>query len=338
MSTNTPNTPHQVALERLTMLRDKMSKAHIRASALLQTALTDATALYSQGGAVKLPDILSDPGIAELTILRNELGELQNFYDTQLRHLSGVIAANAVEIADRPVVSAEEAMKALKARTEHMAAQRAHAEDNRAETSLTKLYDTAVAEMPASRIGSQVPASDTEQLSVSTAPALPKEEVVTTSGLPAVDSTEPKRPSIPIPENSITRLLGSNSPLLGIFAPSPWLPDGRGLVTVGSEGFQWHKTVDPVQRDPLARAKLPMGFYGGTDHPRYVVIRMQTMLMLWSFDLAPESMELFVVGLSDQDPNNMRWLKVTELSASYTRKLIQELAAIQEKHSPAPQA
>jgi hypothetical protein len=136
-----------------------------------------------------------------------------------------------------------------------------------------------------------------------------------------------------MPVNSITRLLSNQSPLLNIFAPGPWLPDGRGTVTVGSEGFQWYKGTDPMLRDPIARAKLPNGFYSGTDHPRYAVLRMNTCILVWSFGLEPEAMDLFMVGVSDQDPNHPRWIKPTELTASFTRKLILELEEARKKYA-----
>jgi hypothetical protein len=47
-------------------------------------------------------------------------------------------------------------------------------------------------------------------------------------------------------------------------------------------------------------------------------------------------MDLFMVGVSDQNPNQPRWIKPTELSASFTRKLILELEEARQKHA-APQ-
>jgi hypothetical protein len=131
------------------------------------------------------------------------------------------------------------------------------------------------------------------------------------------------------PENSLERLLGKDSPLLDIFGPAPWMPEGRGRVTVGSQigeqGFNWYKRTDPLQRNPIERATLPSGYYSGENLPRYVILRLESIIVLWSLSMESEAMHLYIAGLSDADAQHPRWFHPHELSASYTRRFMTEL-------------
>ncbi len=127
-------------------------------------------------------------------------------------------------------------------------------------------------------------------------------------------------------KNSIQALFSAQSPLLDIFAPSPWLPDGRGRITVGSKGFQWDQTTDVSKTSPEENASLPTGFYGMGDQPDSVVLRMKTCILMWNFQLDPFHAVCYIVGLSDKSISNCLWYRANALSATFAKQLYQEIA------------
>lgn len=149
----------------------------------------------------------------------------------------------------------------------------------------------------------------------------------TAGGLPPVKSMDPQPPVARPPQNSLAILFGEASPLLDIFAAGPWLPNGRGLITVGSEGFQWYKRANPLQLAAEAKAGLPSGFFAEMDGlPACVVLRLKSTIVVWTFKLDPEAVAVYMVGLSDQDPAQPRWFSPTQLTATYTARLVKELS------------
>ena len=150
-------------------------------------------------------------------------------------------------------------------------------------------------------------------------------------GMEDIDRKEPpiKQPLIPPPppENSLGLLESLESPLVEIFAPGPWFPDGKGRVTVGSNGFKWYKDTDPFDRSEAVRATLPTGFYSGDNRPTKVVLRLETCILAWDFDLNVEKMLVYVAGVSDTNAESPRWLRASELTASLSGRLLRELRA-----------
>jgi hypothetical protein len=146
----------------------------------------------------------------------------------------------------------------------------------------------------------------------------------TSAGLPPVKAVGELQVARP-PQNSVDILLGQASPLLDIFAAGPWLPDGRGIITVGSAGFQWYKRANPLQLAAEDRSTLPAGFFGGDSVPACVVLRLQSTIVIWSFTLEPDSIAIYMAGLSDRDPQHVRWFSPTHLSATYSARLLKEL-------------
>lgn len=134
------------------------------------------------------------------------------------------------------------------------------------------------------------------------------------------------------PMNSLELLVSETSPLCDIFAPSPWFPEGRGTVTVGSKGFNYYKGTNPITEDSKRRSELPSGFYAGDGVPAYVLLRMDTCILLWDFKLALEGMQVYMVGFSDAVAEEAPvWFNPTAMSASLTARLMNELKIILER-------
>lgn len=134
------------------------------------------------------------------------------------------------------------------------------------------------------------------------------------------------------PKNSLEVLVSHESPLCEIFSPSPWLPEGRGTITVGSKDFSYYKDVDPTKKDGKTRATLPNAFYGGDGQPKWVLIRLRTCALLWDFKFDVESMSVYMAGVSDAKASEEpRWFKASELSASFSARLLSELNRFKEE-------
>lgn len=151
----------------------------------------------------------------------------------------------------------------------------------------------------------------------------------TSAGLPPVRTPSVLTPEslqpTDVPKDSLQILFGPASPLLDIFAAGPWLPNGRGLVTVGSKGMRWHKDTNPLNVAPADLAQLPAGFYGGENVPAYVLLRLKTSIVLWGFRLDPDQISVYMVGASDTDRQHPRWFSPITLTATYTARLLKEL-------------
>jgi hypothetical protein len=288
----------EAAIDRLTSLRQQVEQIHARAVTLLEKTLEDSASFQVKYPTAQKPFTLTEPSIVELTRARNELAQLLAYYDTQIRTIR--FASEQAQQAAQPTQAEQANELALQMRA--------------------RIEELAQTEVDVATAGA-TPSVSTDSLPVEepVAEQAPKQE------LPTI---------IPPPENSLMRLIGKQSPLLDLFAPGPWLHEGKGTITVGTNNtagnFKWYRTINPADKTPLERAKLPTGFFGGEGHPASVVLRMQSCILHWTFGMDHESMSVFMVGLSDADPTNLRWFKVNELSASYTRKLIQELAKVKE--------
>lgn len=284
----------QAVLDRLDALSGKVTSIHLRISGMLDRALEDAAKLQMSGTGLSF-QTLSEDAIVDLTRLKNETAELSEYYATQKAMVLSTLQKQEQQVEVQPVDPAQQAQelaRTMRERAAQLAAQ-----------------PVAPAAAPATEpLGLPVAEPVAEELAKPTLPTL-----------------------VPIPENSLERLVSRvNSPLLDLFAPGPWLPEGKGNVTVGT--YQWYKTVNPLEKNELDRAKLPTGFYGDNGRPTSVLLRLETCIIHWTFGLDFDAMTLFIVGLSNQDPNNLRWFKPQDLSATYTRRLIQELAKEVEKH------
>lgn len=146
-------------------------------------------------------------------------------------------------------------------------------------------------------------------------------------------------PPPPHPENSISRLLGIDSPLFEIFAPSIMVPGGRGFITIGSEGFPWHGNVDTETKGAVEKASLPTGFYGelnsgNVSFPKTVLIRLEKSILHWNFSLDPNGLQVYMVGISDSNMEDLRWFTLNNLTATFTRRLVVELENFIQKHRP----
>lgn len=141
-----------------------------------------------------------------------------------------------------------------------------------------------------------------------------------------VPATEPLLPVVV--KNNILGLFSADSPLLDIFAQAPWLHDGRGFVTVGTDGFQWDTVTDLSKATAEELASLPTGFYGSEANPEYVIIRMKTCILQWNFKLDAFDAIVFIVGLSDQGKDGKYiWYRANTLSSTFSKRLYDEVAA-----------
>lgn len=132
--------------------------------------------------------------------------------------------------------------------------------------------------------------------------------------------------------NPLHRLLGEQSPVYDIFASSPIFAEGRGSITAGSRGWQWHKETDIETKSPSDRSKLPEAFYGGLISPKFALIRLQSTIVILTLPgsnstggTLADRLHVFIVGLSDADPTAIRWLKAEALTTSYATRVLREL-------------
>src|SRR5690606_32585867 len=231
---------------------------------LYEILILDRVKFENTFGHAALPEIMQDENMAEVVLLRESLESLISYYDIQYSQQ----VANMEKLNDKKV-EVEKKPELSEADRQRIRQQVAN-----------------VAQMSKSSkaVGATI-ASDESEIKTTPMNNQATESTMETpkTGLPQVeeikDKGEKKIPSLPIPENSLNRLLGENSPLLQIFAPAPWLPEGKGVVTVGSEGFKWYKDTNPMERSELDRARLPTGFYGGEHKPEFVVLRMESIIL-----------------------------------------------------------
>lgn len=331
-------TPQLAAMNRIDGLISKTTLLQNSAEAILAAVLNDAVEFPKRSSPspdsdLECPAILTDKYIVELTRLKNNLSELVGYYKDQKEQFSASVAAitervNATQETQKQDAPVVETVESLRERIERLASEDAGSTEAEAEQGphvhktirqdrnevLAAASKLAMGLDPAQRIAKP-----------NTLPA----------ALPAIDLNKDDAAPLRPLENSIMRLLGPNSPLLDIFMMSPWLANGKGFVTVGTPGFNWYKGTDPMEREPAARASLPSGFYFGEDVPKYVILRMSKCIIIWGFELEPESMSVYIAGTSDANPDSVRWFKPSDLAASHTRQLIGELLEAVEKHKPA---
>lgn len=340
MTTN-PN-PSQSVLHRVTFLRNVAQNSYQSASDALEMALRDAVQWRNAGNQSGCPSILTQEGLVKLFNLKKNLTQLIELYTEQLNLLQTTIAEANKPPATSPEEQQRQTMEQLLSETEQAATQaslktpsdmKAFEEVVRRANEVTVQFAdgtptvsaarAAAAQSRAAALASLDPAYESPAAAPSTG-GLPRPTPLTdVRAASAID--EAAAP----PSNSLAALFGPDSPLLDIFAPSPWLPNGRGAITVGStdgsNDYKWYKSIDPLLRDSNSRAVLPSGFYGGPERPKCAVLRLDTIMLVWSFELAPECMSVYVVGLSDAQERGVRWFSPTELSATFTRRLLTEL-------------
>jgi hypothetical protein len=357
----TKQTTPEAILNRVTFLHNVTESSTNLVTQLLETALRDAVQWAAPTeGQKACPIILTQHGLVQLQQLKKNISSLLDLYRQQLTQLQGLTQSNSKPAAEGPSASQmHTAIEQLRQLTERVAADNvlATAADPQALAQVqlhadevprqladgTPLVSGARA-VTAARLAESLEATEHPSPEVQLASrraalagldltdgsganeALPK---IVSSGLP---QAEPLR-DVPVPkapENSLLQLLSiPTSPMLDIFTPSPWLPEGRGLITVGSTGldgteFRWYKNVEPLVKQGLDRAKLPGGFYGGPERPTHVVLRLKSVILVWSFELEPECISAYLVGLSDAQ-DTPRWFTLKELSATFTRRILQEV-------------
>ena len=347
-------------MERLDDLLVKTTQLYRGASNIVDFAIHDAVNLPK----TNRPFLLSDEGLAGLTRHRNALLELVTYYTNQKEQFAATLSAIAArtgfvqEEAPQELPSTEESQQvetaeSLRERIEKLAGNQLaigqfapemppviHRGNRPDHSGVLEATEKLVSENLGGARDRNAEALATASAEAAAANDI-AEPVVTPGGLPAampVVELEPENAAALRPqENSIMRLLSANSPLLDIFMMSPWLPNGQGYVTVGTPGFKWYKGTNPMEKDLATRAALPTGFYSGETVPGSVVLRMEKCILIWnSFQLDPSYMSVYMVGLSDADPNNIRWFKPSELAASHARQLITELLAAVEKYKTVP--
>ncbi|BAW19240.1 hypothetical protein [Ralstonia phage RP31] len=302
MTTATQN-PQEAAMQRIRAMLDTTSKASNIATRIMDTALKDAVAFRTSGLSNEVcPILLTQPALVEMQHLKKSLQELVDYYTQQVEAFGKAMGMQA-NAAPAPEV---DPVEQLRIQTEQLAA-----------------GINQVEEAPA-RLDNGTPTVSGARAAAAAQSTLPKPGLP--GAVPPAGERLPGRASVP--ENSIERLLSPQSPLLEIFAPAPWLHSGRGSITVGSPGYQWYKGTYPFTMDAAQRATLPSGFYGGEERPQHAVVRMETCILVWSFELDPDSIQIYMVGASDTDPANPRWFSLSSLSSSFSRRLVQELEAL----------
>lgn len=250
---------------------------------------------FGNDAVISRPSILQDEWMAEFNAIRLKLADISSLCHTTNRS-QPVVENDPAVIVDEVPTGAKEPSEEMKQSAQLLMAQ------IQAALSGGRDVETIIGELQATG-GLTVDQADTDY---------PEPEALT-------DQLQGQ-------ENNLQRLLGSTSPLLDIFAPGPWLPNGKGTVTISSIGFKWYKSTDPMDYANDTRAKLPSGFYGGEEYPKFVMLRMDTCILFWNFKMESRYMLVYIAGLSDAIPDGVvRWFEPNELSASYTRRLVTEI-------------
>lgn len=310
--------PQEAAMNNLRRMLSDVTRLTGIAGKLMDITLRDAVAWSEAGGVGDCPVIMTQGCLVDFHQLKQGLQGLVDHYSEQVDVLSKVLPVSATPApAPAPApVPAVDPVEELRRKTAQLA-----------DAVPLVRAPASVSEAPA-RLADDTPTVSGARAAAAARSTLPKVNALPAPAIPSAgQGNNPNRAPL---ENSIARLLSAQSPLLDIFAPAPWLPDGRGGVTVGSEGFQWYKGTDPFALSNEDRAALPSGFYSGDQRPKFAIVRLETCILVWSFVLDPETMLAYVTEVSDADPSNLRWFKPSELSSSFTRRLVQELAALAE--------
>lgn len=333
-------------LKRIELLLDKTSQAHGYATTILDQALADAATYPIAGEA---PASLKDDNIGTMMRMKEIMSELQGYYTTQLTQLRLVVetsrsAAQLLATHDqqqtKKEIPATHSIDDIRARVQRSIDANRGSTAGTAGTSGSTAPMAVSATMDTMMMGMRALGSSGAEPQAGSGPSMyipmaqpmhssspSTEKVGRITSLPAV--AIPSQLEAPVPQNSLAKLFGNDSPLLNIFAPSPWVPDGRGKITVGSAGFNWFKRTNPLECDNAKRATLPSGFYSGDDRPQCAILRLEESILIWTFDLSPESMLVYMAGLSDADGTS-RWFKPSDLSSSYAQRLVRELEALNE--------
>lgn len=323
MATENTN-PVVLIIEKLNVKRNAVVEAKNLAVEIQRVALGSAANWQAgQRDNGVTPDILKHASLLQFSHLIKHLDVLVDDYTSQLEKLFEAqdAAQRLVDAApDRatapvaePFIGGHPTASSARARAQEQAGQHEG-------TRLTEIPDTTTVVVPPAP---GIAPSGSAAPSAAAVPAMK-----TPSTLPAINPNvlEPRPAEPAAPRNVIEVLMGLSSPLLDIFSLAPWLHSGRGRITIGSEGFNWHQHVDPLQKLEEGRLQaLPSSFYGGAEVPAYVLLRLKTTIVLWDFSNDPEKMLVYAAGLSDADPSKIRWVKLANLPASYTRRVEVEL-------------
>lgn len=327
----TSPSPEQDALQRLQFLSNTASQRAAEAKDLLDTAFKDAVGWQTGQASVPCPQILTRPGLTALSNLHKGLAELAGYYLTQLGRFRQ--ATGQQEKSPEAIAFTEQAkIDALRREIEGgTAATMGNIQQVQQAAAQARVEAAAAEPAPATLNDGTPTVSAARQAQAARLAMLGGEDVDATLpkiragqlpvAQPIQDGTVSQRQ-----ENSLAKLFGDESPLLDYVAGAPWCPRGRGQITVGSKGYKWYRERDPMSMTATERCGLPTGFYGdGPNGPQFVVLRAQSVILIWGFDLNPESVLMYMVGVSDIDPQNPRWLHPTSLSASFSRRLVAEL-------------
>lgn len=135
-------------------------------------------------------------------------------------------------------------------------------------------------------------------------------------------------PTIAPPPSNYQRMVDPKySPLFRAFAQAPWLENGTGVITIGTEGYKDY-VKDIVNIDGYTRARSPQGFYRATREetiPSHVIVRLRMFALMWDFKSNEDSIKVYQVGLSDAGANDHRWFNLKELPSGSIARLLGEL-------------
>lgn len=115
--------------------------------------------------------------------------------------------------------------------------------------------------------------------------------------LPEIPGTNTRPPS---PMERLTEY--EFSELLRYFTPSAAVPEGRGVISVPSKHFPWHRDINVEEREPARVVTLPQGAYGVNPEsgaPKHIVFRLPKALVLWNMGFGMDSVRIFYVGRSN---------------------------------------
>lgn len=352
----------EVAIERMTALQETVAQAHKR-STYLSERLADLLGIRDLLMKEDLtPEETEAMRVHQLaSTLVSDLSLLSNYYNAQIDTATKYTQTNqeaapspAIESVNKEQVppsmapavapparrapgasssaatssrSNEERLIALNNRAREMAEQTRIAEQKQRERQQAQreAAEKAAAEKAAREEQEQ---KDREEAAKKAASAQARAQA------PAVN--KPARPTTVITAkprvlNAYERLMSpEHSPLIKFFAPSPWFPQGRGTVTVGSveEFGEWHQGHEVDVTDFNRTVTLPSGFYGDNNGmPAVAVIRLKTTVLVWRFSFDEGSAHLFFSTMNPT-PEDLQFRVLETCSSSAIRRCLQELGEV----------
>ncbi len=319
--------------ERIETLSASVESCIQRAEFILRS-LDSIIQIPEDAASASAVDLTASQVVRAANSIVNELRNVGIYYRTQLAQIAEdekngwmPTPATAAPAAPEPIDEAARRRQQLSAMADEQtrrataaAAALTAAQEQEARDAQLVAHNLQMQQQQANQMQAPVPALEDP------AGGLPAPIELAPRRIPGVSAAGANAPRKLQVHTAYERLMSSSvSPLLRIFAASPWLPNGHGTITIGSEGFEkWRDYEIDLAGDFTRLVTLPQGFYGvvsdGTNKiPRHVVIRLKDTMLIWNFSMEEGSLYAWRPGLEKT------YRAVEHLSASTLRIALEQL-------------